>query len=112
MASRPGISGNLEKSGNFVALEKGQGKVMEFREIWKSQGILTLNREKSGNFISAKRISSKFFQDSFNCGTRISDTCSYIKHAHGFLTKSKNEFKLRNSVFCFFFSLISKVYCY
>ena len=36
VASRPRISGNLEKSGNFVALEK-------------SQGILW-NSEKSGNF--------------------------------------------------------------
>ena len=36
VASGPGISGNLEKSGNFVAL----GKVREFREIQKSQGIL------------------------------------------------------------------------
>ena len=41
VASGPGISGNLEKSGNFVALEKCQGKVREFREIWESQGILT-----------------------------------------------------------------------
>ena len=30
MASGPGISGNLEKSGNFVALEKDQGNVREF----------------------------------------------------------------------------------
>ena len=40
MASGPGISGNLEKSGNFVVLEKCQGKVREFCEIQKSQGIL------------------------------------------------------------------------
>ena len=33
VARRPGISGNLEKSGNFVALEKSQGKIREFREI-------------------------------------------------------------------------------
>ena len=33
VASGPGISGNLEKSGNFVALTKCQGKVREFREI-------------------------------------------------------------------------------
>ena len=43
VASGPGISGNLEKSGNFVALEKGQGKVREFRKIRKSQGILMQN---------------------------------------------------------------------
>ena len=65
MASGPGISGNLEKSGNFVALEKSQGKVGEFYEIKKSQGILTINWEKAGNFTCAKRISPKFFQDSF-----------------------------------------------
>ena len=35
--------GNLEKSGNFVALEKCQGKVREFHEIQKSQGTLTQN---------------------------------------------------------------------
>ena len=41
MASEPGISGNLEKSGNFKAFEKCQGKVREFSwEIGKSQGIL------------------------------------------------------------------------
>ena len=65
MASGPGISGNLEKSGNFVMLEKSQGKVREFREIRKSQGILTRNWEKSGNFTCAKRILPKLFQDSF-----------------------------------------------
>ena len=41
VASGPGISGNLEKSGNFMALEKSQENVREFREIWKSQGTLT-----------------------------------------------------------------------
>ena len=40
MASEPGISENLEKLGNFVALEKIQGKVGEICEIWKSQEIL------------------------------------------------------------------------
>ena len=65
MASGPEISGNLEKSGNFVVLEKSQGIVRKFREIRKSQGILTQNLEKSENFTSAKRISPKFFQDSF-----------------------------------------------
>ena len=54
MANRPEISGNLEKSGNFVALEKCQGKVGEFHEIWKSQGILAQNWEKAGNFTSMK----------------------------------------------------------
>ena len=54
MASGPGISGNLEKSGNFVALKKGQGKVREFHKIQKNEGILTLNWEKSGNFICVK----------------------------------------------------------
>ena len=34
--SGPGISGNLEKSGSFVALEKSQ----EICEVQKSQGIL------------------------------------------------------------------------
>ena len=65
MASGPGISGNLEKSGNFVALEKCQGKVREFREIRKSQGILIQNWEESGNFSWMNRISRLFFQDSF-----------------------------------------------
>ena len=41
VASRPAISGNLEKSGNFVALGKSQGNAREFqREIGKSEGIL------------------------------------------------------------------------
>ena len=43
VTSEPGISGNLEKSGNFVALEKSQGKVKEFREIQKSQEISMQN---------------------------------------------------------------------
>ena len=50
VAREPAISGNLEKSGNFMALKKCQGKVREFRKIRKSQGILTHNWEKSGNF--------------------------------------------------------------
>ena len=54
MASGPGISGNLVKSENFVALAKCQGKVRKFREIRKSQGILTRNWEKSGNFTCVK----------------------------------------------------------
>ena len=54
VASRPGISGNLEKSGNLVALEKCLEKVKEFREIRKNQGILIQNWEKSGNFIYTK----------------------------------------------------------
>ena len=62
VASGPGISGNLEKSENFVALEKSQGKVRKFYEIEKSQGILVRNLEKSGSFTCAKRISSKFFK--------------------------------------------------
>ena len=33
VASGPGISENLEKSGNFAALEKCQGKIREFCEI-------------------------------------------------------------------------------
>ena len=41
VASRLGISGNLENSGNFVAFEKCRGKVREFHEIRKNQGILT-----------------------------------------------------------------------
>ena len=49
VASGPGISGYLEKSGNFVVLEK-------------SQGILTQNWEKSGNFTCMKRILIKFFK--------------------------------------------------
>ena len=65
MASRPGISGNLENSGNSIALEKSQGNVREFHENQESQGILTQNWEKSGNFTCAKQISPKFFQDSF-----------------------------------------------
>ena len=59
MASGPGISGNLEKSGNFVAAEKCQGKDRGFPEIRKSRGILMQNWEKSGNFTCAKRISLK-----------------------------------------------------
>ena len=54
VVSGPGISGNLEKSGNFVALAKCREKVGEFREIRKSQGILTRNWEKSGNFTCMK----------------------------------------------------------
>ena len=54
VTSRPGISGNLEKSGNFVALKKSQRNVSEFCEIRKSQGILRQNWKKSGNFICAK----------------------------------------------------------
>ena len=100
VASGPGTSGNLEKSGNFVALEK---KVREFREIRKSQGILTRNWEKSGNFTCAKRISPKLFQNSLKWWTRISHACSYITHAHGFLSKNKNEFKLWNNLFFFLF---------
>ena len=65
VASGPGISGNLEKSGNFMALEKSQENVREFREIWKSQGTLTWNWEKSGNFTCSKLISPKLFQNSF-----------------------------------------------
>ena len=65
VASRPEISGNLEKSGNFVVLEKSLGIVREFCEIRKSQGISKQNWEKLGNFTCSKRISSKFFQDSF-----------------------------------------------
>ena len=61
MASRPEISGNLENSGNFVTLEKSQGKFRKFREIQKSQGILMQNYEKSGDFTFAKRIPTKFF---------------------------------------------------
>ena len=64
VASRPGISGNLEKSRNFLALEKSQGEVREFHEIQKDQGILTQNWEKSGSFTCAKRMTPKFFQDS------------------------------------------------
>ena len=41
MASRPGIFGNLEKSGNFMVLEK-------------SQGISMQKWEKSGNFTGTK----------------------------------------------------------
>ena len=54
MASGPGISGNLEKSGNFVALAECQGKIREFHEIRKSQGIFKRNWEKSGNFTCVK----------------------------------------------------------
>ena len=36
VASGPGISGNLEKSENFVALKKYQGKVRKFRENRKN----------------------------------------------------------------------------
>ena len=56
---------NWEKSGNFVALVKCQGKVREFHEIQKSQGILKRNLEKTGNFPCAKQISLKFLQNSF-----------------------------------------------
>ena len=50
VASGPGISGNLEKSGNFVALVKCQGKVWKFREIRKSQGILFARNEYLRSF--------------------------------------------------------------
>ena len=55
----------------FLGIWKSQGilchlkNVREFREICKSQGILTQNLEKSGNFTCAKRISLKLFQNSF-----------------------------------------------
>ena len=39
------------------------GKVREFREIRKSQGILAQNWVKSGNFTCSKQISLKFFQE-------------------------------------------------
>ena len=50
MASRPGISGNLEKSGNFVAFEKSQGIVREFHEIQKSQGIFLARNKYRKSF--------------------------------------------------------------
>ena len=67
MASGPGISGNLEKSGNLVALQKSQGNVREFCEIGKSQGILLVQNEYRWSL-----------QDSFKWWTRISHGCSYM----------------------------------
>ena len=55
VASRPGIPGNLEKSGNFVALEK-------------SQGILW-NSEKSGNF----KIKLGKVREFYLCKTNIAE---------------------------------------
>ena len=40
VASGPGISGNLEKSGNSIALEKSQGNVKEF--LFGSESVLLL----------------------------------------------------------------------
>ena len=59
VASGPGISGNLEKSGNFVTFEKS-GKSREFRKIRKSQGIFKRIREKSRNLTCSKLILPKF----------------------------------------------------
>ena len=64
VASGPGISGNREKSGNFVALEKSQGKVREFRENRKSQGILTKNWKSQG-ILLARNGYRRSLQDSF-----------------------------------------------
>ena len=50
MARGPEISGNLENSGNLMALEKYQGKVREFRKIQKSQGILLARNEYCRSF--------------------------------------------------------------
>ena len=50
---------------------------------------------------------SKFIQ----MVTRINHACSYLMHAHGFLSENKNEFKLWNILFFFSF-LCQKVYCY
>ena len=107
---------------SFENLQGGQqtcnfwkpGKVKEFSDTWKksrkSQGI-SWNLEKSRNFTCTKQISPnlKFFQDSFKWWTRITHACSYIKHAHGFLSKNKNEFKLWNNLYFF---LDQKVYFY
>ena len=108
MASGPGVSENLEKSGNFVALAKCQGKVREFHKIQKSQGILMQNWEKSGNFNAKLRKVGEFylretniaevFSEFIQMGTKISHACSYIMHTYGFLSKNKNEFKLWNSL--------------
>ena len=107
MASRPGISGNLEKSRNFVALKKGQG--------------MSQNLEKSGNFYMKLGKIRKFYL----CETNIDKVFSrfiqvmnknqsylFIYHtcSCGFLSENKNEFKLWNSLFFFF--LDQKVYCY
>ena len=67
MASGPGISGNLEKSRNFVALEKGQGFLM-----W--------NWEKSGNFTCEKWISPKFFFEIHSSGERELVTPVHMLH--------------------------------
>ena len=88
VASGPGISGNLEKSGNFVALEKNQGISWNLEK----SGNLMGNWEKSENFTCGEWISKKFFHDLFKWWTRISHACSYIMHDHGFLFKNKNEF--------------------
>ena len=45
-----GISWNSEKSGNFVALGKCQGKIREFREIGKSEGILLVRNKYHRSF--------------------------------------------------------------
>ena len=97
VASGLGISGNLEKSGNFLALAKCQG--------------ISWNLEKSGNFNAKLRKVrefylhetniSKVFQDSFKWWKRINHTFSHIAHAHEFLSKNKNEFKLWNSLLSF-----------
>ena len=66
MASGPGISGNLEKSGNLVALEKSQEKVRKFREIEKSQGILMQNWKKSGNFVQFRKVREFYLRETIN----------------------------------------------
>ena len=54
-----------KSQGILWHFKKVREKIREFHEIQKSEGILMQNWEKSGNFTSGKRISSKFFQNSF-----------------------------------------------
>ena len=62
VASGPGISGNLEKSGNLVALEKCQGKVREFCKIRKSQGILCEIGKSQGILLVQSECCRNFFK--------------------------------------------------
>ena len=84
----PTLTSLLWKSSTFT----GWPADLKFLETWKNQGILMWNCEKSENFTCVKQISSKFFQNSFKWWTRINHACSFIVHAHGFLSKNKYEF--------------------
>ena len=100
MASGPKISGNLEKSGNFVPLEKSRGKVRKFREIQKSQGILLARHEYR----------RRLFKIHSSGGEEIVTSVHVSCMLMNFYLRIKMKFKLWNNLFFFF--LDQKVFCY